>query len=586
MNLQKIFPFLTWLPNVTKETLRADMMAAITGAIVVLPQGVAFAAIAGMPPQYGLFTAMVPAIIAAMWGSSKHLVSGPTTAASIMLAAFLATLAEPASEHYVVLALTITFMVGVVQITMGALKLGALVNFISHSVIVGFTAGAGILIGFKQIKNFFAIPIPRGSYPHEIVHYFVTHTNEINWFAAAVGITTLLSGIIVKKWFKKIPYMIAAMVVGSLAGVFLNEFFGEMNTHIKTVGKLTDAIPPLSMPDFSLETFKTLAPAVLAITFLALTEAVAIAKSIAVKSGQKLDGNQEFIGQGLSNLVGSFFSSYVATGSFNRSGVNYEAGAKSPLAAAIAGVLLIIILLLVAPLAAYLPVPSMAAILLLVAYGIIDVHHMKLISKTSKGEAAVLFVTFFSTLILHLDTAIILGVIASFIYYLLNTSRPYISVRVPNDKDSRRKFTERDEDNPYECPQVKFIRVDGSLFFGALGSIEERFDQFEKEQPEQKHICLLSQGINFVDVAGSEFLVKLAENKRGQGGDLYIYKAKPNFLRPLLAGDHMKDIGKNRFYDSKGEMIDAIIPKLDMNICEKCDKRIFKECTKLPGASS
>jgi SulP family sulfate permease len=145
MNLQKIFPFLTWLPNVTKETLRADMMAAITGAIVVLPQGVAFAAIAGMPPQYGLFTAMVPAIIAAMWGSSKHLVSGPTTAASIMLAAFLATLAEPASEHYVVLALTITFMVGVVQITMGALKLGALVNFISHSVIVGFTAGAGIL---------------------------------------------------------------------------------------------------------------------------------------------------------------------------------------------------------------------------------------------------------------------------------------------------------------------------------------------------------------------------------------------------------------------------------------------------------
>ncbi len=576
-------PFLTWLPNVTKQSLKQDIMAAITGAIVVLPQGVAFAAIAGMPPQYGLFTAMVPAIIAAFWGSSFHLVSGPTTAASIMLAAFLSTLAEPASADYVTLALTITFMVGVVQVTMGIFKLGALVNFISHSVIVGFTAGAGILIGFKQIKNFFALPIPRGSHPHEIAHYFFTHTSEINWYAFAVGISTLLAGIIVKKWFKKIPYMIAAMVAGSVVGVILNQMFGGAEvTALKTVGKLTEWYPPLSSPDFSFETFQTLAPAVLAITFLALTEAVAIAKSIAVKSGQKLDGNQEFIGQGLSNLVGSFFSAYVATGSFNRSGVNYEAGAKSPIAAAVAGVLLIFILFAVAPLAAYLPVPSMAAILFLVAYGIIDIHHMKIITKTSKGEAGVLFLTFFCTLFLHLDQAIIIGVIASFIFYLLHTSKPNVSVRTINQHDERRKFTELDSDNPKECPQVKFIRVDGSLFFGALGNIEDKFDEFANKCPTQKHLALLAQSINFIDVAGSEFLVKLAETKKAEGGDLYIYKAKPKFMRPLVSGDHLHHIGEDHFYDSKGDIIRDLIPKMDLEICKTCTKRIFNECEGLP----
>lgn len=194
-----LFPFLSWIPQVSKKTLKDDFFAAITGAIVVLPQGVAFAAIAGMPPEYGLFTAIVPAIVAALWGSSKHLVSGPTTAASIMLAAFLSTLAQPESANYVTLALTITFLVGLTQLLMGIMRLGALVNFISHSVIVGFTAGAGILIGFKQVKNFFSLSIPRGSYPHEILIYFVNNTQEINWYVASVATVTLLSGIVFKK---------------------------------------------------------------------------------------------------------------------------------------------------------------------------------------------------------------------------------------------------------------------------------------------------------------------------------------------------------------------------------------------------
>ena len=585
--LAYLTPYKTWKHLVTKENFKADLMAAITGAIIVLPQGVAFATIAGMPPAYGLYTAMVPALIAAFFGSSWHLVSGPTTAASIMIFAFLSTIAEPASANYVTLALTLTFMVGLTQVIMGIARLGTLVNFISHSVVVGFTAGAGILIAFKQFKNFFGLSIPRGSAFYEIIQYFFTHLAEINWYVAAVGITTLLSGYIFKRWIKKVPYMIASMLIGSVVGVLINKIYGGVEvTGITTVGALTAAIPPLSMPDFSLKTFQTLAPAVLATTLLALTEAVAIARSIAVKSGQKLDGNQEFVGQGLSNMIGSFFSAYVATGSFNRSGVNYEAGAKTPLAAAMAGVILIGVLLLVAPWAAYLPTAAMAGILMLVAFGIIDFHSMKVIQKTSKGEAGVLWVTFFATLFLHLEFAILAGVIFSFLFYLSKTSRPSIYPRVVNPSDSRRKFTTFDDpevQDQNECPQMKFIRVDGSLFFGSVGFVEEKVDKLLAEHPHQKHFGLMAQGVNFVDVAGAEFLVQLAKKLKEKDGSLSLYKVKDKVRNPLEQGEHIDHMPEVKFYDSKGEMIKELILKMDPEICRTCTRRVYNECKGLAG---
>lgn len=590
--IQNFFNYLTpykqWKHLVTKENLKSDLLAAITGAIVVLPQGVAFATIAGMPPAYGLYTAMVPAVVAAFFGSSRHLVSGPTTAASIMLFAFLSTVAEPSSAHYVTLALTLTFMVGLTEVIMGLARLGTLVNFISHAVVVGFTAGAGILIAFKQFKHFFGLPIPRGSAFYEIIQFFVTHLSDINWYVTTVGAATLISGYVFKKWIKKIPYMIASMLIGSLVGVMINKIYGGSDiTGITTVGALTAAIPPLSMPDFSLETLQILAPAVLAITLLSLTEAVAIARSIAVKSGQKLDGNQEFIGQGLSNIVGSFFSAYVATGSFNRSGVNFEAGAKTPIAAALAGILLIGILLLVAPWAAYLPTAAMAGILILVAYGIIDFHSIKVIQKTSKGEAGVLWITFIATLFLHLEFAILAGVIFSFLYYLSKTSRPSIFARIPDPEDGRRKFTTLKVPNEKiqnECPQIKFIRVDGSLFFGSVGYVDQKIEKLLEAQPNQKHVALFAQGINFVDVEGAEFLVHFANKLKALGGSLSLYKIKDRVKTPLLKGEHLEHMPDVRFYDSKGELIKELIPKLDSNICKTCTKRIFNECKGLEGA--
>jgi len=582
--LRRFLPFLEWKSKVNREVMRIDFMAGVTGAVVVLPQGVAFAVIAGMPPEYGLYAAMIPAIIAALFGSSWHLVSGPTTAASIVLFSTLSALAEPGSAMYVKMALTLTMMVGLIELFMGFAKLGALVNFISHSVVIGFTAGAAILIASSQLKNFFGVAIPRGLHVHEIIGELFSRGSEINLSITAVALLTMFSGIAVKKLWPKMPYMIVAMLVGGVAAAILNAILGSEVTKISMVGALPNTLPPLSSPSFEWEHIKDLAPAALAVTLFALTEAVSIARSLAVRSGQHLNGNQEFVGQGLSNIIGSFFSAYVATGSFNRSGVNYDAGARTPLAAMFAGALLLMIVPLVAGLAVYLPYAAMAGILMLVAWGLIDFHHISKILKASRQESAVLIITFFATLLLELEFAILLGVMSSLVVYLLKTSRPNIYSRVPDPSTEKRKFTTSNELS--ECPQLKIIRIDGSIFFGAVSYIADLLNRYRKRKPEQNHMIIVGKGVNFVDVAGSEYLVQLSEQKREEGGGLYFIDLKEGVKDPLKKGGYLDEIGEDNVFRGKSEALATIYKKLDKKICETCPHRIFRECVEEFGAPS
>jgi SulP family sulfate permease len=577
----RLFPFLRWADRVNRHSLREDFIAGLTGAIVVLPQGVAFATIAGMPPEYGLYAGMVPAVVAALFGSSWHLVSGPTTAASIVLFSALSVYAEPGSMDYVRLALTLTIMVGVIQLVMGLARLGTLVNFISHSVVIGFTAGAAILIASNQIKHFFGIDIPRGSAFYETLYLFGSQIAKVNPYITVVGAVTLATGILVKRFVPKVPYMIVAMLAGSVVSVIFNNMFGIDHTGIKTVGALPASLPPLSAPDLSLTTIKQLAPAALAATLFALTEAVSISRSLAIRAGQHIDGNQEFVGQGLSNIAGSFFSGYVATGSFNRSGLNYEAGAKTPLAAVMAGSLLMVIVLLVAPLAVYLPNAAMAGILFLVAYGLIDFHHIGKIIKTSRAEATILIATFLSTLFLELEFAIFLGVMLSLVLYLNRTSRPRMLPRVPDPSLPKRRFN-TDPTLP-ECPQLKVVRIDGSLFFGAVNHVRETLRNYEQLKPSQKHAALVMSGVNFIDIAGAEFLAEEAKRRKKQGGGLYLMGVKEGVCDPLRTGDYISEIGEENIFKSKAEAITAIFDKLDPEVCRTCTKRIFFECEMAPG---
>ncbi len=572
-----LMPFLRWTPMVSRQTLMADLMAGLTGAVVVLPQGVAFATIAGMPPEYGLYAGIVPAIVAALFGSSWHLVSGPTTAASLVLFSSLSTHAEPGSAHYVQLALTVAFMVGLLEITMGLLKLGTIVNFISHSVVIGFTAGAGVLIAVNQLKNFFGLKIPRGAHVHEVLLYFAENLAEISWPAVIVGSVTLFTGILVRTIMPRIPYMIVAILMGSLAGVALSRWAGVT---VATVGALPTNLPPLSAPSFDPEMWRVLAPTAVAMTMFALTEALSIARALAVRSGQLIDANQEFFGQGLSNIAGSFFSGYVATGSFNRSGLNFDAGARTPLAAVISGALLLALVVLVGPWAAYMPLAAMAGVLMLVAWGLIDRHHIHQIVRTSKAETAVMLVVFVSSLVLELEFAIFLGVMLSLLLYLNRTANPKILARVPDPLSSGRKFTTADADHP-ECPQLRIVRVDGSLFFGAVSSFQETLRGYESEEPFRPHLAVVMSGVNFVDIAGAEALVQMARRRRAMGGGFYLIRPKDQVRATLERGGYFDEIGRANVFMSKTDALRSLYRRFDYDRCRACGLRVFVECVRM-----
>lgn len=578
VSLIRWLPFLRWFQMVNAGTLRADVMAGLTGAVIVLPQGVAFAMIAGLPPEYGLYTAIIPPIIAALFGSSYHLISGPTTAISIVVFSTISPLAEAGSAQYITLVLTLTFIAGLFQLALGFARMGTLVNFVSHTVVVGFTAGAAILIATSQMKHFFGVEIPRGeSFAHTLLE-LGQKIPDSNLYVVAVALITLISAIVFKKLLPRWPNMLLAMIVGALTALVL----GAEEHGIALVGELPGQLPPLSSPDFSLTTLKELAPGAFAVALLGLVEAVSIARSVAAKSHQRIDGNQEFIGQGLANVFGSFFSSYASSGSFTRTGVNYTAGARTPMAAITAAISLALILLLIAPLTAYLPIPAMAGILLLVAYNLIDWHHIHSIVHTSRAEAGVLATTFFATLFLELEFAIYAGVMLSLIMYLSRTSRPKITTMAPDPSEINRPMMNTARDPLDQCPQLRIVRMDGSLFFGAVNHASGQFRNFTEESPDQKHILLLCNSMNFIDVAGAEWLIQEANRLKENGGGLYLCNVKENVCEFMRKSGLVDAIGDENIFESKSEAIQSIFLKLQRDICRRCERRIFQECQSVP----
>jgi SulP family sulfate permease len=566
---------------VTRDTLRADLLAGLVGAIVVLPQGVAFATLAGLPPQYGLYCAMVPAVVAALFGSSWHAVTGPTNAVSLIVFATLAPLAVPGSAEYIGLALTLSFMCGLIMLGMGFARLGALVNFISHTVIVGFTAGAATLIIASQLASFLGLDVPRSSAFLRTMYDVASHLADANPYVILVAVATLAAGLAARRFVPRVPYMILAMAAGGAVAFALNLSLGAGETGIRTLGALPGALPALSGPVFSLDTMQKLLGIAVAVTVLGLTEAVSIGRAIALKSGQRIDGSQEFIGQGLANVAASFFSGYPSTASFNRSGVNYEAGAQTPLAAASSAGFLVAALLAVAPLLAYLPIASMAAVLFLIAWGLFDFKAMRTILRTSRAETAVLAVTFAATLLMALEMAIVAGVVLSLILYLHRTSQPRVVSIVPDPSSASRKFTES-RDGRAECPQLRMVRIEGSIYFGAVDHVDGYLEWLREARPAQKHVMLMAKGVRFVDIAGAELLAHEARRRRAAGGGLYLHGLRHEAERLLRKEPFIDAIGAGNIFATKDQAIRTIFDRLDRDTCLHCTARIFLECRTLP----
>ncbi|ELK5318418.1 SulP family inorganic anion transporter [Vibrio vulnificus] len=510
--LSLLFPFLKWLTSVNVQSLQADFWAGLTGAIIVLPQGIAYAMIAGLPAEFGLYTAIIPAILASLFGSSHHLISGPTAALSVIVFTTVSQFAEPSTPLYIQLCFTLTLCAGLIQLLFGLLRFGAVVNFVSHSVVLGFTAGAAIVIGVSQLKHVLGLQYNSGETAMENLLLLGSHFVDFNGKELSVGMVTILVCVMCKRIWPKLPHMLLATLASMAFALWMN----QAGYPVLMVSEVSSSYLSLSSPFAGLSHVEPMLGGIVAVAMLGLVEAISISRSVALKSRQSLDSNQEFVGQGISNIVGSFFSCYVSSGSFTRSGVNYSSGAKTPLAAVFAALLLLVIMLLFAPYAAYIPIAGMGGLLLVVAWHLVDVHHITTIVKHDKKEAVVLVATCLAALFLHLELSIYVGVGASLFFYLRKTSRPAI------------EQLSHDELNLEQHDDIAVIRINGSIFFGCVQYLHQ-----EMQSVRAKHLIILGRGINFIDHLGVQMLDDYVSTS---GRTVYFCRFKANAKSSLLKG--------------------------------------------------
>jgi sulfate permease, SulP family len=571
----KIAPFISTLKKYSLAKFKRDLIAGLTVAIVALPQSMAYAIIAGVNPKYGLYAAIIPTIMSSLFGSSKYLIAGPTNAISMVISSTLAAtyiagiaVNQLPEDQKIGMIFLLAFMVGLIQVAMGLAKFGSLINFVSHSVVVGFTAGAGVLIAFNQLKNLLGISIKPANEFIENLHLTIVHASEANVFAVVLGIFTIVLIIVFKKWFPRFPGPLLALITSAVIVFTFN--LGDHG--LKLIGDIPRRLPPFSSFPLDWTFFKALFPSAFAIALLGIVEALSISKSIANASGEKINGNQEFIGQGLSNITAAFFSSIPGSGSFTRSAVNFSSGARTRMAGAYSGLILLLVVLLLAPLARFIPIASLAGILMVIAYSMIDRKAIALSFKATKADRAVLIATMLSTLLLELEIAVYVGVILSIVLFLRKVSVPQVYKVMPRVIDNK---LYRDCGDSRNCPQISIYQVEGALFFGAINELEERFHDLEEGK--NKVIIMRMKSIHLLDATGAHALIK------------FLDVCKERKIQVILTGV-LSDI--RIVFDRLGIIDKVIIAKdtteaismayrneVDRSICDLCKKKVFKECS-------
>lgn len=503
--LNHLLPFLTWLPRQSGRSLREDLLVGLSGAILALPQSIAYALIAGLPAEYGLYAAIVPVLVACLWGSSWYLICGPTAAISIVLYASISPLAVAGSADYVTLVLLLTFLAGVFQLLLGLLRFGALVNFVSHSVVLGFTLGAAIVIALGQLPNLLGMDLPSQATAFKTVQDLASHAGEVDLPSLILGLGTVLVGVAFKLWRPRWPSLLISLIVISLVAWLLPGFFG----HVPRVPAFTGQLPPISpLPLLDVELMLRLLPSAVAVGMLGLVTSLSIARSLSARSEQLIDADQEIRAQGMSNIVGSFFSGYLSSGSFTRSGLSYDAGARSPMAGVFSALWVALFAVTGAGLIAHLPIPAMAGSILLICWGLVDHRGIRALFRVSRSEFLVMALTAAATLLLELQAAIYAGVLASLFFYLKRTSRP----RVQQSREG----------------QADVLRVGGSIFFGAAHYLQVRLQRCQGP-----HVVIDARQVNFIDYSGVDMLHREARRLRRAGGSLTLLRARPQVVEEL-----------------------------------------------------
>ena len=558
-----------------RVNLRPDLIAGLTVAVILLPQSIAFTLVAELPPQMGLYAAIIGAIVGALWGSSNQMHTGPANAISLLIASSLTAVVAPGTSQYVVAAGMMALMVGVFQLAMGLVRLGMLVNFVSHSVIVGFASGAGVLIALKQLQPFLGLP-SGGSGTIGTLTKIVNDLPDLHLPTTAVGVGTIILILAVRRINRRLPAPLLVMVLASLVVFFLK--LDEQN--VAVIGQLQATLPPLAdLPLFNLDLISKLSAGALAVGAIGLVETAAITRSVAAQTGQRLDSNQEFVGQGMANILMGFFSGYAGAGSFSRSAVNFTAGAKTPMAAIFSGVFMLIALFTLAPLAAYLPISALSGVLIITAYGMIDQTEIARIWRSHPGDAAIMVMTLVGTLFLAIEFAVLLGIIFSLILYIWRTSTPRIQAVLPDDKFSH--FIYRPDREP--CPQLAIIEVYGDLYFGAVNYVEEFITAYADAHPDQRYLLMRLDHVNTCDFSGIHMLESVVRSYRDQGGDVFMVGTNYRVEQMMLSSQFDSFLGADHILSEDEALGKIFYQELDPAVCiYECPIRAFRECQNLP----
>lgn len=522
---------------------------------MLIPQGMAYAMIAGLPPIYGLYASTLPLIVYALMGTSRQLAVGPVAMVSLLTATGVGTLAAIGSEDFILLAILLALMVGVIQFLLGFFKLGFLVSFLSHPVISGFTSAAALIIGLSQLKHLLGLDLERSHHVHEILSQAFAKIDQVDIPTLLIGAGAIVLILAVKKYLPALPGQLLAVIFGILV-VLVTGVHAE---GVKIVGEIPAGLPAFAVPAFGLDTLRSLLPIALAISLVSFMESIAVAKAIQARhKNYGLDPNQELKALGLSNIVGSFFQSFPITGGFSRTAVNDQAGAKTGLASIVSAILVVLTLLVLTPLFYYLPNAILAAVIMVAVSGLFDYREMVHLWKVNRSDALMLLATFFGTLLLGIEQGILLGVVLSLAMVIYRTSRPHMAElgRVPGTNFYRntQRFSDLEVRN-----EILVVRFDAQLYFANLDFFKSGLEEMIASKGDKLLVCIIdAESINSMDSSALHVIADLIEDLRSLGIYLYFAGVKGPVRDSMTLAGLIEKAGEHRFFMSVQSAVDYV----------------------------
>mgnify|MGYP005992200259 CR=1 FL=1 len=545
MKISKILPILEWLPNYNSSQFRGDFIAGITVGIILIPQGIAYALIAGLPPIYGLYTALVPQVMYAIFGSSRQVAIGPVAIDSLIVAAGVSTLALAGTDSYIEIAILLALMVGAIQLLMGVFRLGFIVNFLSRPVISGFTSAAAIVIGFNQFRNLFGVDFERSNQIQNVAIDIWNNIGRLDTNTTIIGMASAILILVFRKLHKKIPSALIVVVVG----IIIVKYFGESLDTVAIIKEVPSGLPSFGVPELDIDQIQELMPIALTLVLVGFLETISIGKSLESKQDQyRIRPNQELIALGIGNMAGSLFKAYPSTSSFSRSAINQESGATTGMAALISVGMVVVTLMFLTPIFYYLPKTVLAAIIIVAVFGLVNFKEAIHLWKTNNLDFWLLLTTFVATLFLGIKYGIFAGVGLSIIILIFRTSKPYIAVLGAVPDSDFYKNSERFNNVILE-KDILVIRFDAQLFFANANYFRDNLDEMaEKKGKALKLIVIDSESINRVDSTGAEMLMERINYYAKKGITFYFAGVKGPVRDTLFRAGILNIIDINHFF--------------------------------------